>query len=72
MSPLRRLYVGARVDYQLNAKNTLMVRYEPNLNTSQNAGIGNFTLPSEGVPLVADGAFPASHRNDVDRHQHGE
>jgi hypothetical protein len=48
VSPLRRLYVGARVDYQLNAKNTVMVRYEPNLNTSQDAGIGSYTLPSEG------------------------
>jgi len=47
VSPLRRLYVGARVDYQLNAKNTLMVRYEPNLNTSSEAGIGSYTLPSE-------------------------
>lgn len=47
VSPLRRLYVGARIDYQLNAKNTLTVRYEPNLNTSTDAGIGSFTLPSE-------------------------
>jgi hypothetical protein len=47
VSPLRRLYVGARVDYQLNAKNTLTVRYEPNLNTSREAGIGSFTLPTE-------------------------
>ena len=47
VSPLRRLYVGARIDYQLNAKNTMTVRYEPNLNTSDNAGIGNFTLPSQ-------------------------
>lgn len=47
MSPLRRLYVGARIDYQLNAKNTLTVNYEPNLNTSTDAGIGNFTLPSQ-------------------------
>ena len=47
VSPLRRLYASARFDYQLNAKNTLTVRYEPNLNTSNNAGIGNFTLPSQ-------------------------
>jgi hypothetical protein len=47
VTPLRRLYVGARVDYQLNAKNTLMVRYEPNLTTSRDAGIGSYTLPSE-------------------------
>jgi hypothetical protein len=47
VSPLRRFYVGARADYQLTAKNTLMVRYEPNLNTSENGGVGNFTLPSQ-------------------------
>ena len=47
VSPLRRLYVGARIDYQLNAKNTLTVNYEPNLNTSTDAGIGNFTLPEQ-------------------------
>ena len=47
VSPLRRLYVGARIDYQLNAKNTMTVRYEPTWNTSDNAGIGNFTLPSQ-------------------------
>ena len=48
VTPLRRLYVGARADYQLNSKNTLMVRYEPNLNSSRDAGIGSYTLPSEG------------------------
>lgn len=47
VNPLRHFYVGARADYQLNAKNTLMVRYEPNLNTSREGGIGSYTLPSE-------------------------
>ena len=47
VSPLHRLYIGARGDYQLNSKNTLTVRWEPNLITSQNAGVGTFTLPSE-------------------------
>jgi len=47
VSPLRHLYAGARIDYQLNAKNTLTVRYEPNLNTARDAGIGGFTLASE-------------------------
>jgi hypothetical protein len=47
VSPLRRWYLGARTDYQLNAKNTLTVRYDPSLNTSRNGGIGNFTLPSQ-------------------------
>ena len=47
VSPLRRLYVGSRLDYQLNPKNTVTVRYEPNLNTSTNAGVGNFTLPTQ-------------------------
>ena len=47
VSPLRRLYLGARLDYQLNSKNTLTLRYEPNYNSSKNAGIGNFTTSSE-------------------------
>ena len=47
VSPLGHWYVGARGDYQLNAKNTLTVRYEPSLNTAHNQGIGNFSLPSE-------------------------
>jgi len=47
VSPLRHLYLGARLDYQLNSKNTLIVRYEPNYNSSTNAGIGTFTLASE-------------------------
>ncbi len=47
VSPLRHLYLGARLDYQLNSKNTLIVRYEPNYNSSTNGGIGTFTLPSE-------------------------
>jgi hypothetical protein len=47
VSPLQHLYVGARVDYQINATNTMTVRYEPSLNTAHNQGIGNFTLPSQ-------------------------
>jgi len=47
LSPLRRLYLGARLDYQLNSKNTLTIRYEPNYNSSRDAGIGNFTIASE-------------------------
>ena len=47
VSPLGHFYVGARIDYQLSAKNTLTVRYEPSLNTAHNEGIGNFTLPSQ-------------------------
>jgi hypothetical protein len=47
VSPMRRLYLGARLDYQLNSKNTLTIRYEPSYNSSDNGGIGNFTLPSE-------------------------
>ena len=47
VSPLKRLYLGARFDYQLNSKNNLTVRYDPNFNSSTNAGIGNFTFPSQ-------------------------
>ncbi len=47
VSPQHRLYLGPRIDYQINTKNTLTVRYEPNLNTSTNSGVGSFTLASE-------------------------
>ncbi len=47
VSPMHRLYLGPRIDYQINSKNTLTVRYEPNLNTSNNTGVGTFTLASQ-------------------------
>src|SRR5262249_30066148 len=47
VSPISRLYLAQRIDYQINSKNTLTVRYEPNLNTSKNSGVGTFTIASQ-------------------------
>ncbi|MEO7143913.1 MAG: TonB-dependent receptor, partial [Bryobacteraceae bacterium] len=47
--PQRRERVSPRVDYQLNANNTLTMRYGYTRNDSQDSGIGNFNLVSRGM-----------------------
>lgn len=42
--PTRRFSVSPRFDYQLNQKNTLVARYSFTRNTSENQGIGGFSL----------------------------
>ena len=44
--PNRRLSISPRVDYQINAKNTLVARYSFTRFTSENQGIGDLSLPS--------------------------
>lgn len=44
--PTRRFSVSPRLDYQLNAKNTLVARYSFTRATFQNQGIGGTSLPS--------------------------
>jgi hypothetical protein len=44
--PTRRFSFAPRVDYQINDKNTLVVRYEFSRNTASNQGIGGTSLPS--------------------------
>jgi hypothetical protein len=46
VTPQRRLNLSPRFDYQLNDKNTLVVRYQLGRSESDNQGIGQFTLPS--------------------------
>ena len=52
-SPLRRLRLSPRVDYQLNANNTLIFRYTLNRDESSNAGVGNFSLASQAYQSLA-------------------
>ena len=47
-SPQRRLNISPRVDFQLTSNNTLTIRYQYSRNVVDNAGIGEFSLPSTG------------------------
>ncbi len=47
-SPAKRLNISPRVDFQLSPSNTLTVRYQYARNNLDNAGIGQFSLPSVG------------------------
>ncbi|MEP6901714.1 MAG: carboxypeptidase regulatory-like domain-containing protein [Actinomycetota bacterium] len=44
--PTRRFSIGPRFDYTINSKNTLVARYSFTRSTSDNQGIGDFSLPS--------------------------
>lgn len=47
-APQNRLRISPRVDYQLNANNTLTFRYGYTRNDLQNQGAGNFSLLTQG------------------------
>jgi hypothetical protein len=47
-NPRTRTNLGPRVDYQLSPNNTLTARYQFYRDTQNNAGIGQFFLPSTG------------------------
>lgn len=46
VTPIRRTEVSPRLDYALSPNQTLVVRYNFGQNSSQNQGVGNFTLPT--------------------------
>jgi hypothetical protein len=48
LNPRVRTNVSTRLDYQVSASNTLMVRYQYTQNHEQNDGIGQLSLPSQG------------------------
>ncbi len=50
-NPSTRLNISPRVDFQLSNSNTLTVRYQYVRDTEDNAGIGQFSLPSTGYNL---------------------
>lgn len=51
VTPQRRKNFTARFDYQLNKNNTLVARYNVLKTSTDNAGIGGFSLPSRGIDL---------------------
>ena len=46
--PRRTLFFSPRLDYAINADNTLIVRYNYNRFTQQDQGVGGFNLPERG------------------------
>lgn len=46
--PRRFTNISPRLDYAINAKNTLVSRYSYNHNVTRNNGVGNFSLPERG------------------------
>ncbi len=46
--PKRFTNFSPRLDYAINAKNTLVARYSFNRNVQQNVGVGGFSLPERG------------------------
>jgi hypothetical protein len=46
--PQHRTNITPRLDYQLSKNNTLTIRYQYYLDTENNEGVGQFTLPSQG------------------------
>ncbi len=48
LNPRVRTSLSTRLDYQLSASNTLMVRYQYTHNREANDGIGQLALPSQG------------------------
>jgi hypothetical protein len=47
-NPQTHYNFGSRIDYQLSRNNTLTARYQWVRNTQDNAGVGQFALPSTG------------------------
>src|SRR5450432_1407181 len=50
-NPRTRTNFSPRLDYQVNANNTLTVRYQVTHETSQDGGLGQFSLPSQAYNL---------------------
>lgn len=51
VTPQRTQRLGARFDVKINEKNTLVARYNNSSSTSENEGIGGFSLPSRAYPV---------------------
>jgi Carboxypeptidase regulatory-like domain len=53
-TPQRRISVNPRVDYQLNDRNTLTLRYVYQHSDVRDAGLGSFNLASRGYQVLGD------------------
>lgn len=53
LAPRRRTSFGPRIDYAINAKNTLIARYNYNRFSTRNNGVGGFSLPERGYDSVS-------------------
>ena len=53
LTPQRRTSFSTRFDYQLNQKHTLVARYNYTRSDQENAGVGNFSLPSRAFNLFS-------------------
>ncbi len=51
--PRRNTNISPRLEYAINARNTLIARYNFNRNETQNNGVGGFSLPSRGYDFVS-------------------
>lgn len=51
VTPNRRTEITPRIDYQINTNNTLVVRYEWSHIGQDNAGVGQFSLPSRAYAM---------------------
>jgi hypothetical protein len=52
-NPRTRTNIAPRIDYQVNANNTLTARYQYYRDTQQNAGVGGTALPEAGYDTLS-------------------
>jgi hypothetical protein len=53
LTPRRFVNLSPRIDYALNANNTLVIRYTYNHSNLQNNGVGSFSLPERGFTALS-------------------
>ncbi len=53
LTPRRFINFSPRIDYALNASNTLVIRYSYNHSNLQNNGVANFSLPERGYTALS-------------------
>ncbi len=71
-TPQKRTDFSPRIDYQLNDKNTLVMKYNFQRNTIDNTGVGQFSLASQGSNSIRDRAVAAGHRDRRSEREHDQ